>query len=157
MASNLALTIGLTIVGVAFVVGFFTLCTTSVVVEGRKDRRKQEIAHEQRLKAIEFGRPFPDDGKLSRFTASPAVALGLGCAATTFPLALVADLTTHSGETPWMIAGAVSIVGMLCGTVISLFNNPKVAETSTSDGNLASDAKLRPVDPDLYDVVSSRS
>lgn len=155
MNFDLATIIGLTIVGSLSAVGFFTMCTTAIVVEGRKERRKLEIAHERRMKALELGQTLPEDRRIARSAKSPGVLLGLGAVLITLPVALLSTLVTEGAETPWMVAASVSVVAILCGTVLSFFG-PKSTTPSQASTEFASGPKSSPENADAFDFARSR-
>jgi len=73
------------------VLGLATLGTFCLIASlwGRHARRRLEMAHEQRLKALELGAVLPEDPP-----RSAAVAFGLGVPATAFVLASLTSLLT---------------------------------------------------------------
>ncbi len=155
MDANLPMFVGMTIVGSLAAVGFFTMCTTAVVVEGRKDRRKMEIEHERRMKALQLGQTLPEDRRAARTPKSPGVSLGLGTVSIALPIAFVSGMVLRDPETPWIVAGLVSVASIVCGTILTLFGpKPSLSETSTQ---FASQPKPAVEDADAIDLVGSRA
>jgi hypothetical protein len=122
----------------------------------RQERQKREMAHAERLRAMELG--LPDPGSVSwwtppRLAAAIGVFVPLGCAT----LATFATVETTSPVFPfviWPAAGAVGIAGVIGGTVLaSRLGGP---DAHPSAAPLRDAAKPLWGDPDAYDVAGRR-
>ncbi len=118
----------------------------------RLERTKRELEHKERMMALELGRSLPGDFPwLSPLRAglliAAAVPIGL------FVSALLANLALGYKEAPWMMAGAVSLFAVVCGTVVTSLAFAR--QPHDLQHNAVSAAKEQ-VEDDAYDVVSAR-
>ena len=113
-------------------------------------RRKQELAHLERIRAMELGRPLP--GEVSRWT--PA-RLGLLIAGG-IPLATLSALVTATTETPggshesmWIVGGMIAIAAVISGS--------SLAARSFTPAPPAVDPHAKPVSgPEAFDFAGNR-
>ncbi len=129
----------------------------------RGERRKRELEHIERMRAIEVGRPYPGDNKFW-FSGIPqwvvphiiAVLIGAVVPLGVFLCAFLANLVVGFHKDIWIAAGMVGLGSVICGTVLAGGAFQKFASSDESEG-FASYRNSKPhVEDDAYDVVSSR-
>lgn len=117
----------------------------------RNERRKRELEHQERMRALELGRPLPGGGPwLTPLRTGLLIALAVPVVA----LAIAAKATEASGYHPeiWQAAGMVGVAAVIGGSVIIGLSLSRSAEGPAA---LASESKPH-VEEDAYDVVSAR-
>jgi len=85
----------------------------------RHDRWKRELEHEERMKALELGRPWPGD---QPWLTLPKLALGIGAVVPVAAFAcgfLAAFLTDVDGGEVWRTVLVVGMTAVICGTVLA--------------------------------------
>lgn len=127
----------------------------------RMAARHRELEHEERMKALELGRPLPgepaDDDHSAAAPSSdrgarigiwvPLGSLGIALAATSSRPDAAASLTNMA---VWISAAVVGVTGVICGTILA-FRTPQPAAPSLRR------APLKPaLDEDALDIVSRR-
>lgn len=118
----------------------------------RHDRIKREMAHKERLRALELGRPLPGDRP---WLTPTRIGFLTGVIVPICVMAFAARSVSSAGYQGeiWKFCGIVSMAAVLSGAVVTCVasNNE-----SASRGKVADRAVKSNVDEDLYDVVSAR-
>jgi hypothetical protein len=148
---------------VLFTLFVSSVVTLPIVLHFRGERRKRELDHIERMRAIDVGRPYPGQNK---FGLSPipqwavphliAVAIGAVVPLGAFGCAFAASLIGGYQKEIWIAAGMVGLGAVVCGTVLA---GSAFQKTSSSDPSEHCDSYMNSkpnVDEDAYDVVSSR-
>jgi hypothetical protein len=125
------------------------LVPTILVLSQRK--RKREMEHVERMKALELGLPAPGN---ESWAARVCIAIGAGVPIGAFFFAWLAGMDHSSGgQYYWEAAAPVGVTGILCGTFLST----RLLPSRSKSQRPAVDAHAKPAyDPDAYDVVSRR-
>jgi hypothetical protein len=131
------------------IVGGLGIAALAIVMGIRHDRRKRELEHIERMKALELGRTLPrDEPWLSPAKIGAAIAILVPIGA--FASASESARSTHDSEAVWMATFLVSIAAVISGAVVVAMSIKKRATPSET-------ATAKPfVEEDAYDVVSSR-
>jgi hypothetical protein len=133
-----------------------------IVLHFRSERRKRELEHIERMRALEVGRAFPGELKntLLNFPqwAIPhlmALAIGLLVPLGVFVCACLATLFVGFHKELWISSGMVGLGAVICGTVLA---GSGIAMTkSTEPDQTGPYANSKPyIEDDAYDVVSAR-
>jgi hypothetical protein len=146
-----------------FVLGFFAVATLPIFLHFRGERRKRELDHVERMRAIEVGRSYPGEMKNS-FLAFPqwavphliAVSIGAVVPLGVFGCALLTSLIGGYHNDIWVAAGVVGLGSVICGTVLAGGAFKMSASNPASDRSDSYVSSKPFVDEDAYDVVSSR-
>jgi protein-S-isoprenylcysteine O-methyltransferase Ste14 len=85
----------------------------------RLARRGQEIAHTERMRALELGHPLPGTVADAAGSWPPGVAIGLWVPLGVFGIAFVSG--NHNNPSVWIAAALVGVAGVICGTLLTLF------------------------------------
>jgi hypothetical protein len=149
------------IIVVLFVVGLICAMFVPIVLHFRVERRKRELDHIERMRAIEVGRSFPGDLKNSLLAfpqwAVPhlmALAIGVAVPLGVFLFAFLATLIGGFHKDVWIASGMVGLGAVISGTVLA---GGALKMTSGTDHPPGSTVDSKPfIDEDAYDVVSSR-
>src|SRR5262249_11690942 len=127
------------------------------------ERRKRELEHIERMRALEVGRSYPGDNE-GGFLGLPhraipaliAVAIGAGVPLGVFLFALLASLIGGYQQELWLALGLVGLGAVISCTVLAHGAFQMMPSNSASERS-ESFADSKPlVDEDAYDVVSSR-
>jgi hypothetical protein len=131
------------------VVGGLSLSVLPIGLHYRNERRKREMEHIERIKALELGRTLPQDEPWW----SPlriALLIGAGVPVGVFLSVCIASLAVGFHEPMWIAAGMVGTSGVICGSIL--------AGHSFQTRKASSPLDAKPdVEEDAYDVVSSRA
>ena len=149
-------------------IGLFMLSITAlfalpIVLRFRRERRKRELDHIERMRALEVGRPYPGEKRINLAALPPsaipymiAVAIGALVPVAVFGCALISTLIGGFHKDTWIAAGMVGLASVISGSILA----GTVFQSSQSTGeseNSRSIFNSKPhVDEDAYDVVSSR-
>jgi len=134
------------------------LCILPIVLSFRSDRRKRELDHIERIKALEMGRPIPGEEWKTRWAVpyQIAVSIGVGVPATAFGCAFLATMMTGYHDGIWIAAGIAGLGSAICGKTLAATVFAKLG-TAGEDPSTGLNATGKPyVTDDAYDVVSSR-
>jgi hypothetical protein len=146
-----------------FTLVLFSIVTLPFFLHFRGERRKRELEHIERMRAIEVGRAFPGEGKfglasIPQWVVPHVISVSIG-AVVPLGVFLFAFLTTLIGgfhKEIWMSAGMVGLGAVISGATLAAGAHQK---TLASGGYEHSTAYLNSkphIDEDAYDVVSSR-
>jgi hypothetical protein len=137
---------------------------TPIFLHFRGERRKRELEHIERIRAIDAGRPYPGENRFGlpavpRWVVPQLVAGSIG-AVVPLGVFLFAFLTSLIGgfhKDIWIAAGMVGLGAVICGAVLAgtAFQAPAAASDESERSNSYLNSKPH-VDEDAYDVVSSR-
>ncbi len=135
--------------GYIAVIGGLSFSTFCLLIHFHHERRKREMEHLERMRALELGRRLPQDEPWlspSKIGALMGVVVPIGA----FVPAWLATQLAGYHETIWIAAAMVGLAAVICGSIL--------AASSPSKGETSSDAATaKPyVEEDAYDVVSSR-
>jgi hypothetical protein len=148
----------------AFICGVTAVTMLPIFLHFRGERRKRELEHIERMRAIEVGRSYPGEKSNSFFALPPwavphliAITVGAGVPIGVFACAFLASVIGGFQQEIWMAAGMVGLGGVIGGSTLAVNAFRSIgsnAEPEYSD----SFAHSKPhVDEDAYDVVSSRA
>ena len=130
------------------IVGAFGVPALAIVLYYRHQRRKRELEHIERLRAIEAGLTLPQDEPLvstARVGAFLAIVVPIGVF---IPAWLVTGLAGYHDEI-WVAVTMVALAAVICGTIL--------VRSALRKGTRAAGMVVKPyVEEDAYDVVSSR-
>jgi hypothetical protein len=143
----------------AFVVWVVTL---PIFLHFRGERRKRELDHIERMRAIEVGRAYPGELKNSllafpQWAVPYLISLAIGAAVPlgVFICAFLATLLGGFHKDVWVASGMVGLGAVICGTVLA--SGAFKTTSGLASDHSASYADSKPlIDEDAYDVVSSR-
>jgi hypothetical protein len=137
------------VLGYIAVVGGLSIAPLAIIMGIRHDRRKRELEHMERMRALELGRKLPQD---EPWLSPMKIAVVIGGVVPLVVFTSVASATVKTGfhEEMWIAAAIVGTAGLISGSALAA-NTLKREATST--GSL--DSKPY-VEEDAYDVVSSR-
>jgi uncharacterized membrane protein YuzA (DUF378 family) len=145
---------------VLFVIGLIGFMVFPISLHFRTERRKRELAHIERMRAIEVGRAFPGELKNSLLAfpqwAVPhlmALAIGVVVPLGVFLFAFLATLIGGFHKDVWIASGMVGLGAVISGTVLSA---GAFKTTSGTDQPVSHADSKQFIDEDAYDVVSSR-
>jgi hypothetical protein len=132
----------------------FTVSILPIVLAFRHSRRKLELDHAERMKAIELGRPVPrqnkDEDRPWTMAARLAMALGVVVPLGSLGSAFFASLALGFHPEMWVMAGMVGLGGVLCGGILA-------GHTFGANQRSPEHTDLKPyVEEDAYDVVGAR-
>jgi hypothetical protein len=137
------------VIGFIAVIGGLSLGTTAVISHFRHERRKRELEHIERIRALELGRTLPQDEpwlsptKVGAFLAT-IVPIGV------FVPAWLTTWFARYDENIWIAAAMVGLAAVICGSILVASSHKKSARSSET-------ATAKPIlEEDAYDVVSSR-
>ena len=134
------------------------LCVLPIVLSFRSDRRKRELDHTERMKALEMGRPIPGEEWKTRWAVpyQIAVSIGAGVPATAFGSAFLATLMTGYHEGAWLGATITGLGGAICGTILATTALAKLGAAGELSSTEFPGTGKPSFTEDAYDVVSSR-
>jgi hypothetical protein len=139
-----------------------SLVALPIVLHFRAERRKRELDHIERMRAIEVGRSYPGELKNSllafpHWAVPHLLAIGIGVAVPlgVFLFAFLTTLISGFQKEVWIASCMVGLGAVICGTVLagSTFK-PAAGHESEHAGSYVDSKPL--VDEDANDVVSSR-
>jgi hypothetical protein len=141
----------------------FVFAALPIVLRFRGERRKRELEHIERMRAIDAGRPYPGENRfglsgLPQWVVPPIIAVSIGAVVPlgVFLLAFLANLIVGYHKDIWIAAGMVGLGSAICGTVLASGAVQKMAPCDENEG-FSSYRQSKPhVEDDAYDVVSSR-
>jgi hypothetical protein len=143
----------------------FTLATVVALpflLHFRTERRKRELDHIERMRAIEVGRSYPGELKNSllafpQWAVPHLMALSIGVAVPlgVFLFAFLATLIGGFHKDVWIASGMVGLGAVICGTVLAGGAFKMTAGPESDQPGAHVDSKQF-IDEDAYDVVSSR-
>jgi hypothetical protein len=144
--------------------GLLILVGLPVVLSIRMGARHRELEHEERMKALELGRPFPgdplpNDESQAVSPMDKGVRIGILVPLGALGIAFVATTTLSNGTTSmvpmaiWISSAAVGVAGVICGTVLAM--RAPAAPTVPSRARGAS-LKPAPFEEDALDLVGRR-
>jgi hypothetical protein len=137
------------ILGYIAVIGGLSFAVLPITLHHRHERRKREMEHIERLKALELGRTLPQD---EPWWSPLRIGLLIGAVVPVgvFSCVGLASLATGYHEEMWLMAGLVGTAGVVCGSF--------TVGHSVQAGKVSSlPVGIKPgVEEDAYDVVSSR-
>ena len=137
------------VLGFIAVVGGLAIAPLAIVLGQRHERRKRELEHIERLRALELGRVLPQDEPWW----SPARIAWLIGAVVPLGAFLSVGLASRSvgyHEGMWGAAAMVGMAGVISGSILA---GQSLSRRTTTEQ--VGDPKP-PVDEDAYDVVSAR-
>lgn len=138
---------GMTMALLGIGVGYFAIWSGI-----RLDRVKREMAHKERMRALELGRALPGD---SPWVTPIRIGLLMGVIVPVCVMAFAAQ-SAKTAVYPveiWKFSAIVSMAAVLCGAVVTCVAANQQAESRAKAADRAAKAN---VDADLYDVVSAR-
>jgi len=132
----------------------FTLSILPILLSFRHSRRKLELNHAVRMKALELGRPVPGDEEREHepwtMAARLTMAIGFMVPLGSLGCALIASLALGFHQVIWIMAGMVGLGGVLCGCALA-------GQTFGSNERSPEGTNHKPyVEEDAYDVVGAR-
>jgi hypothetical protein len=137
------------VLGFIAVIGGLGIGSLAVVLGIRHDRRKRELEHIERMRALELGRTLPQDE--SWWTPLRiALLIGVGVPSVAFLTVGSASSAVGFHDGMWLAAAIVGMTGVISGSTLAgiSLNRHKRSEPF--------DAHKPYVDQDAYDVVSAR-
>lgn len=129
---------------------------TAMIV--RLAQRSREMAHLERMKALEMGRDLSGETP-GRTLARVASKIGAGVPAFSLGFALVASLVLdrRDAEMAWAAAGIIACSGVICGGMLALVSFKFLCQAQQAAHASYSGMARKPAfDPDAYDSVGSR-
>jgi hypothetical protein len=137
------------VLGFIAVVGGLGIGTLAIVLGIRHDRRKRELEHIERMRALELGRVLPQDEPWW----SPlriALLIGAGVPSVAFVSANLASQAIGFHEGMWVAAAIVGMTAVISGSILA---GQSLSRQKRSE---PFDAPKPYVGEDAYDVVSAR-
>jgi hypothetical protein len=137
------------VLGFIAVIGGLSIAPVAIALSQRNERRKRELEHIERMKALEFGRTLPQD---EPWWSPPRLAVLIG-GVVPLGVFLSVGLTTSAvgfHEPMWIAAGIVGMTSVISGSILAgrSFSQRKASPH-------IDDAKPY-LEEDAYDVVSAR-
>jgi hypothetical protein len=133
-----------------------------VFLHFRGERRKRELDHIERMRAIEVGRAFPGELKnsllgLPKWAVPYLIALCIGAAVPlgVFICACLATIITGFHDLVWLASGLVGLGAVISGAVLASVTFQTTSEDAPDHSASYVDSKPL-IDEDAYDVVGSR-
>jgi hypothetical protein len=147
-----------------FTAVLFALVAMPFFLHFRGERRKRELDHIERMRAIEVGRAYPGEGKfglagIPQWIVPHVIAVSIGAVVPlgVFLCAFLASLITGFHKDIWVAASMVGFGGVICGTVLEGVTFSKTSSTGEPEQAAGAYLNSKPhIDEDAYDVVSSR-
>jgi hypothetical protein len=142
----------------------FSVVVMPFVLHFRAEKRKRELDHLERMRAIEVGRAYPGENKYALTSLVPSwavpsvVALSIGAVVPLggFLCALVATLVTGYQKEVWMASAMVGLGGVICGTVLAGGAFQMLSSSGAADNVRAYANSKPPVEDDEFDFVRTR-
>jgi hypothetical protein len=137
------------VLGFIAVVGGLAIAPVPFVLHHRNERRKRELEHIERMKALEFGLMLPQD---EPWWSPPRIAVLIGGAVPlgVFLCALLATSAVGFHDGMWIAATTVGMASVISGSILA-GQSFKQKQTSAQY-----DSAKPHVEEDAYDVVSAR-
>ena len=143
--------------------GLFVFLALPIVLHHHGERRKRELEHIERMRAIDAGRPYPGENRfglagLPKWVVPQIIAVAIGAVVPlgVFLCAFLTNLITGYHKDIWIAAAMVGLGSVICGTVLAGAAFQKFASSDESEGFAAYRNSKPHVEDDAYDVVSSR-
>ncbi len=137
------------VLGYIAVIGGLSIAPLAIIMGIRHDRRKRELEHAERMRALELGRRLPQDEpwlSAGKIGALIAILVPVGAFGAAWQTSQVAGY--H--EDPWFASAGVGTVAVVCGSGLVAFSHRRDRTSSAS-------LDTKPyVEEDAYDVVSTR-
>jgi hypothetical protein len=139
-----------------------SLVALPIMLHFRAERRKRELDHIERMRAIEVGRSYPGELKSSLLAfpqwAPQLISLSIG-AAVPLGVFLFAFLSTLIGgfhQEIWIGAGMVGLGAVISGACLAATVSQHASTYSGPEHSGSCVDSKQFIDEDAYDVVSSR-
>jgi hypothetical protein len=132
------------------VIGGISFSAVPIGLHYRNERRKRELEHIERMKALEFGRTLPQDEPWWS-PARLAVLIGAGVPLGGFLCVGLATSAVGFHESMWIAATMVGIASVISGSILA---GQSFSQKKTS---APYDVTKPDVEEDAYDVVSARA
>lgn len=142
-------------------VGLVIVVALPAVLGIRLAARQRELEHQERMKALELGRPWPGEKALDGETSAESspergVRIGVWVPLGALGIAFAATSSQHNGESLthmaiWISAAAVGVAGVICGTILA-FRTPRAADSPPTPRFAHKPA----LEEDALDIVSRR-
>jgi len=110
-----------------------------------------EVAHKERIKAMELGRELPGDRSGSPAAFAAAIGAGVPILAMLFAWLASPQVYRSHSEQIWDWAALVGLAGLISGSILAARLALRSKAAATDQGSLKPD-----YDPDAYDVVGRR-
>jgi hypothetical protein len=132
----------------------FTASILPIVLSFKHSRRKLELDHAERMKAIELGRPVAREGedKDEPWTMAARLAMAIGVVVPLGSLgcAFLGSLALGFHQDMWVAGGMVGLAGVLCGGLLA-------GHTFGANKSTLEHANDKPyMEEDAFDVVGAR-
>ena len=146
-----------------FSLSMMAVLALPIVLRFRSERRKRELDHIERMRAIEVGRSYPGEKRISLAALPPSaipymIALSIGALVpiAAFGCALISTVIGGFQKDIWIAAGMVGLASVICGSILAgtVFQSSQSACESEHSSSMFNSKPH--VDEDAYDVVSSR-
>jgi hypothetical protein len=139
------------LVFMAVVLGIGILGGLPIALYYQHERRKREMEHSERMKALELGRTIPGEAGSGDRSLPSKIAgwIGAGVPIGVFGCAWLASEKFGYHEEVWLAAALVGITAVICGSILVILLNAKPAAAPPVD------SKPR-IEEDAFDVVSGR-
>lgn len=112
-------------------------------------RRRREMEHRERMRALELGHPLPAS---NAWPALAAIAIGAIVPGAAFVCATIASTLVRHAEAPWACASGVGLTAVIAGAILA-----GRLPGSRAAADVDPHANGKPAfDPDAFDVVGRR-
>jgi hypothetical protein len=146
-----------------FTLFLFSIVTLPIFLHFRGERRKRELDHIERMRAIEVGRAYPGESKFGlsgvpQWIVPHVIAVSIGALVPlgVFLCAFLASLIVGYHKDVWLAATMVGLGAVIGGTVLASGAFQKMPSSGAPE-QAESYMNSKPhIDEDAYDVVSSR-
>jgi hypothetical protein len=138
------------LVFLAMVTGMLVFGLLPITLYFQQERRKRDMEHTERMKALELGRTLPNEAEGESWSVSKiAGSIGAGVPIGVFGCAWLASENLGYHEAIWVGAAMVGTAAVICGTILLHSLNVKGATSTLADSK-------PPIEEDAFDVVSAR-
>lgn len=138
-----------------FVLGIFALMVIGATSSIRQARRRKELEHLERIKAMEMGL-VPAPSGLDWPAAAVCIAIGAGVPIGSFLICWLAALTANAPGGIWVAPVFVSFPAIVAARKVAYrMIDPRSGAKASGYARSAPSGKPE-FDPDAFDVVSSR-
>jgi hypothetical protein len=141
----------------------FAVVALPFILHFRGERRKRELDHIERMRAIEVGRAYPGESKfglagIPQWVVPHVIAALIGAVVPlgVFLCAFLASLIVGFHQDIWMATCLVGFGAVICGTVLEGVAFSKTCLSGAPEQGEAYLNSKPHIDEDAYDVVSSR-